>query len=169
MIKPLAACIFLTGSLLLVSCDLGCPDGKPLPTTGTSIRAERGKISAVSFERLFLHCESGSAFLIDARDSWFYRQGRIPGAINLPTDEHLDEALQQLTPELEQAIRDGRTLVVYCSGFGCKDARTVSRRIACMGLDVSVYGAGWKGWQKMGMATESASQEQEPVAPPSAP
>lgn len=166
MMRRLALRVTVTATLLVPGCN--CP---PLVATGPQgeereTPSEPGKISSLGFEQFFLLRECGKTLLLDARDSWFYQQGRIPGAINLPADENLDAAIERMLPKLEQAIDEGRTVVVYCNGFGCKDARTVSRRIACKGLNVAVFGGGWKAWQKLGMATESASQTGSHLASP---
>lgn len=148
----------------------------PHPCPGPSGNADRctaqmepGEISSLSFEQLFLLQECGKTYLIDARHPWFFEQGRIPGAINLPADESLGEVIPERMPVLRQATDEGRTLVVYCDGFGCKDARTVARHLAAAGLDVALFGGGWKAWKKMGMATESTSQEDPDLSPPPAP
>lgn len=156
----------LAAALLSAACLPPDPSGD---IDRCAAHVKRGEISSLSFEQLFLLQECGKTYLIDARHPWFFEQGRIPGAINLPADEALDEAISERMPVLKQASHEGRTLVVYCDGFGCKDARTVSRRLAAAGLDVELFGGGWKAWKKMGMATESTSQEHPDLSPPPAP
>ena len=158
-------CLLTLALMLGACCD---PCAEPMPGDGCAPcrpKVERGKISSMKFEDFFMHQQGGNLLLIDARDLWFYNQGRIPGAVPLPSGEMMDTRLAKLLPDLKQAAEENRPIVVYCNGFGCKDARTVSRAISAKGLDVSVYGGGWKAWKKSGLPTESASNEPADLTP----
>ena len=153
-------------AVLLGACCEPCAD--PMPGDGCTPcppKVERGKISSMKFEDFFMRQQTGDLLLIDARHLWFFNQGRIPGAITLASGDMMDDRLATLLPKLKQAAAQNRPIVVYCNGFGCKDARTVSRAIAAKGLDVSVYGGGWKAWKKSGLPVESASQDAGDLTP----
>lgn len=154
-----------TLSLLLLAMVLGActpppaPDSEPGDGCPSSAVLEPGKIDSIGFEDFFLRQQSGELLLIDARDSWFYRQGRIPGAINIPTGDGMDRKLQALQSSLQDARERGHPIIVYCNGFGCHDARTVLMAISRMGYDCTKFGGGWVAWKKADLPIESASQE----------
>lgn len=55
--------------------------------------------------------------LVDARSPELYSSGHIKGAISLPLVE-IDTAL----PGFLASVAKGRTIITYCSGFGCPDS-----------------------------------------------
>ncbi len=112
----------------------------------------------MNFEEFFLKHQSGDLLLVDARDLWFYNQGRIPGAISLPSGESLDDRVEALLPRFSECAGHGHPIVVYCNGFGCHDARTISRAIAAKGYDVRSFGGGWKAWKKCDLPIETTSK-----------
>ena len=113
----------------------------------------RGKVSSISLEDFFVLHESGQAMVIDARPAIFHQFGHIPGAIHLPP-KNCDEAIAKREEEIKSAIAAGKTIVVYCSGFMCPDARTVAMHISGFGYPASVFSGGWDAWQEAGMPTE---------------
>ncbi|MDX1680476.1 MAG: rhodanese-like domain-containing protein [Akkermansiaceae bacterium] len=122
---------------------------------------EHGERSSISLEDLFLKHQSGQVVVIDARHPWFFHRGHIAGATNVPSDEEFepDALIATRLEKWKSAIAEGKTLVVYCDGLLCSDARTVSRAISKQGLDVSVFGGGWEAWKKANLPIESTSQE----------
>lgn len=144
------------------------PPVDPMPGDGCPpepVRSKTGTISGISTEDFVLLHQSGGLLLIDARHPWFYSQGRIPGAINLPTDEGMDERIKALRPDFEKATRKGHPIVVYCNGFGCHDARTASKAIAAAGFNVTKFNGGWTAWKNFDLPVESASQEGGDLSP----
>jgi 3-mercaptopyruvate sulfurtransferase SseA len=114
---------------------------------------DRGKVSSISLEDFFVLHESGQAMVIDARPAIFHQFGRIPGAINIPP-KNCDTAIFKREDEIKAAIAAGKTIVVYCSGFMCPDARTVAMHISGFGYPASVFSGGWDAWKEAGMAVE---------------
>lgn len=113
----------------------------------------RGKVSSISLEDFFVLHESGKTMVIDARPAIFHQFGRIPGAINIPP-KNCDTAIFKREDEIKAAIAAGKTIVVYCSGFICPDARTVAMHISGFGYPASVFSGGWDAWKEAGMAVE---------------
>lgn len=113
----------------------------------------RGKVSSISLEDFFVLHESGKAMVFDARPAIFHQFGRIPGAINLPP-KNCDSAIFKREDEIKAAIAAGKTIVVYCSGFLCPDARTVAMHISGFGYPASVFSGGWDAWKEAGMPVE---------------
>lgn len=113
----------------------------------------RGKISSIALEDFFLLHQSGKTLVIDARPSIFHQFGHIPGAISLPA-KNCDPAIARREAEIKAAIADGKTIVTYCSGLLCPDARTVASHISGFGYPASVFSGGWDAWKDAGMPTE---------------
>lgn len=114
----------------------------------------RGKLTTVSLEQFFTMQQAGTAMIFDARPAFFYSLGHVPGAIHLPRSKNCDEAIHSRESEIKEALAAGKTLVVYCSGPGCPDARTVAMHISGFGYPVAVFSGGWDAWKEAGMTTE---------------
>jgi rhodanese-related sulfurtransferase len=91
--------------------------------------------------------------IFDARPAVFHAMGHIPGAISLPKNG-CDEAILARGDEIRTALAGGRTLVVYCTGLLCPDARAVAMRLASYGHPARIFSGGWDAWRDAGMPTE---------------
>jgi 3-mercaptopyruvate sulfurtransferase SseA len=114
---------------------------------------DRGKVSSISLEDFFLLHQSGKTLVIDARPTIFHQFGHIPGAISLPA-KNCDPAIAGREEEIKQAIAEGKTLVTYCTGLLCPDARTVAMHLSGFGYPASVFSGGWDAWKEAGMPVE---------------
>lgn len=113
----------------------------------------RGKVSSISMEEFFELHAAGKALVFDARPGFFYKLGHIPGAVHLPKDKS-DARIHQREPEIKSALAAGKRIVVYCSGPGCPDARTVAMHISGFGYPAAVFSGGWNAWQEAGLPVE---------------
>ncbi len=113
----------------------------------------RGEVSSISLDRFFELHQSGKAMVFDARPGFFYHLGHIPGAINMPP-KNCDEAIHRRETEIKAALAEGKTLVVYCTGVTCPDARTVARHLSGFGHPASIFSGGWDEWKAVGLPTE---------------
>jgi 3-mercaptopyruvate sulfurtransferase SseA len=156
MIRAAASSVLIALFGSLVACQPCDPDQKPGPAAGK--RIQRGSTCSLKFEDFFLKHQSDELYLIDARHPWFYQQGHIPGALNLPKGDTMEQSIQAMAPEMRRALEQGKSIVVYCNGFGCHTARTVSRAITKKGFNVQVFSGGWKAWKKSELPIESTSQ-----------
>jgi len=86
------------------------------------------------------------ALFVDARSPAEYREGHVPGALNIPADEFEHHFLDHLE-EIEQAP----AVIVYCSDSECGDAAEVAGRLleAYLG-PLYVFEPGWRGWLDAG-------------------
>lgn len=92
-----------------------------------------------------LGADSGNV-LVDARPVEIYRQGHIPGAINLPISRFNDFISERLT-----SLRAARQLIVYCSGWSCNDSYDLARRLLGKGFkDLLLYRGGMEDWLEKG-------------------
>jgi len=117
------------------------PYHKPVRMNG------RGAVTDIEVNDLFTLQQSGKALIYDARPAFFYHLGHIPGAFNLPTNR-CDEAIASREAEIATALAAGKTIVVYCSGITCPDARTVAIHLSGFGYPVKIFAGGWAAWQE---------------------
>lgn len=93
------------------------------------------------------------ALILDARAHPYYRQGHVPGALNL-SREAFARDYRRLSPILI-ANRD-KPIVVYCSGGDCHDSKMVGSALLSLGFDhVRVFTGGWESWTHAGLPVAS--------------
>ena len=151
-------------ALVLASC--ADPAGGPIPTPQESSKPkvervpdkpgptiQRGKVKSISFEEFFALHQSGGILLFDARPAFFYNLGHIPGAINLPRGSGA-EAIRKRDSQCGHAVAEGKTIVTYCTGTTCPDARKLAEQLSALGHPVSIFSAGWHGWTDAEMPSE---------------
>lgn len=92
---------------------------------------------------------SGRDFiLVDTLPAETFAKGHLPGAINIVSDDIVDEAPRRLPDK--QA-----TLVVYCASENCKRAGRAAERLASLGYtEVYHYVGGKREWQAEGLSLE---------------
>ena len=95
---------------------------------------------------------AATAVIVDARISELYAEGHLPNAISLP----LDEFEAQFAPFKENY--PGRSLIVYCSGYGCPDSYDLALLLIAGGYhDVMVYEGGFPEWRDAGQPVEKGA------------
>lgn len=112
-----------------------------------------GEVSSIKLEDFFLLHQSGKTLVIDARPAVFHKFSHIPGAISIPA-KNCDPAIARHEEEIKKAVADGHTIVTYCTGFLCPDARTVAMHISSFGYPASIFSGGWDAWKEAGMPVE---------------
>lgn len=91
-----------------------------------------------------------NALAVDARTGEAYRQAHIPDAVSLPLVDY-----GQRKDEFLDAVESGRTLIVYCSGYGCPDSFDLSVRLLEAGYrDVRLFEGGLPEWRDAGLPVE---------------
>jgi len=84
--------------------------------------------------------------LLDVRSPESFRNGHVPGAVNLPHREIVEAALTQYP--------DGTLFVVYCAGTHCNGADKAALRLARLGRPVKKMIGGIEGWKDEGLSLE---------------
>jgi rhodanese-related sulfurtransferase len=147
-------------ALVLVACAGPSPAPAPVPKKQDSAAQPkaprintRDQVSTISLEDVFALQQSGKALIFDARPAFMYKLGHIPGAINL-SKNHCDEVIASREPEIKSALAAGKTIVVYCSGPTCPDARTVAMHISGFGHPASIFSGGWDAWKSAELPVE---------------
>jgi len=93
----------------------------------------------------------GEALFIDSRAEEDFREGHIPGAVNIPFAEHREEEAVLLT-----SLPLDRTLVVYCDGSECQSSVALAKLLHKKGFrQIKVFFGGWVEWVKQGLPLES--------------
>ncbi|MXX40388.1 MAG: rhodanese-like domain-containing protein [Gemmatimonadetes bacterium] len=100
-------------------------------------------------KRLF---DQKAAVFVDARSSWPYQLGHVPGALNVPPSG-IPAAFDA---ELADLPKD-TVLVVYCSGATCNLGRKLAQKLAEeMGFTrIYVFEGGFPQWEEAGYPVES--------------
>lgn len=90
--------------------------------------------------------------VVDSRSGTAWDQGRIPGAVHLPTAR-----IAELAPRL---IDRSATVVTYCWGPGCNGATRAALAFARLGYSVKEMLGGFEYWVREGFAYDSAEGPQ---------
>ncbi|GLW52207.1 rhodanese-like domain-containing protein [Kitasatospora phosalacinea] len=94
--------------------------------------------------------------VVDTRSKAAWDQGRIPGAVHLPTARIAELAPGTIDPSL--------TVVTYCWGPGCNGATRAALAFARLGYRVKEMLGGFEYWAREGFAYDTAAgSEQRPV------
>lgn len=108
--------------------------------------------------------ETGSPgfVLVDSRGSASWHQGRIPGALHLPTAEIPDRASSALDPAVP--------VITYCWGPGCDGATRAALALAGLGFRVKEMIGGIEYWIREGFPVETDAgvvrQSPDPLTAP---
>ena len=87
--------------------------------------------------------------LVDSRGEAAWQQGRISGAIHLPTAEIPERAAS--------VIPKDTAVVVYCWGPGCNGSTRAALAFSKLGYDVKEMIGGFEYWAREGYPTENDS------------
>lgn len=152
----------LAGALILASCaDHAARNTPPRPASRPSASNETpertvvrpGAVTTIGLEELFPLHQSGDLLLIDARQPFFYNLGHITGAVNLPRGSSA-ATIRKRDAEFRKAVASGKTIVTYCTGVTCPDARSVAEQISALGHPVRVFTQGWHIWRDAELPTD---------------
>lgn len=96
--------------------------------------------------------------LVDSRGEPAWAQGRIPGAVHLPTAEIADRAAV--------VVPAGTAVVTYCWGPGCNGATRAAVEFARLGYPVRELIGGFEYWSREGfpVATDEGTRPGRPDA-----
>ncbi|BDI23085.1 rhodanese-like domain-containing protein [Herbiconiux sp. L3-i23] len=104
-----------------------------------------------------------SITVVDSRGDAAWAQGRVPGALHLPT-ARIETDAASLVPE-------GTPVVVYCWGPGCNGATKAALEFARLGYPVREMIGGFEYWAREGLDVETddgiAHRTPDPLTAPS--
>lgn len=99
-----------------------------------------------------LHLTGRAFVLVDSRSAESWNQGRIPGAVHLPTREIAGRAADG---SLAALVPPGTTVVTYCWGPGCNGATRAALEFARLGYPVKEMIGGFEYWAREGFPVET--------------
>ena len=101
----------------------------------------------------------GAGFvLVDSRSEQAWNQGRVPGAVHLPTG--------RIAAEAAALIPAGAQVVTYCWGPGCNGGTRAALEFARLGYPVREMIGGFEYWVREGFGYDSAWGPREPAVDP---
>lgn len=96
--------------------------------------------------------------LVDSRGDRAWRQGRVPGAVHLPT---------AMIPERAGELLDPRVPVVtYCWGPGCNGSTRAALALAQLGYRVQELIGGFEYWAREGLPVRTDTGTTRPTRDP---
>jgi rhodanese-related sulfurtransferase len=100
------------------------------------------------------HLQAKTAMtLVEALPEKYYRDGHLPGAINLPHDQVRERAAQVLPDK-------AAFIVVYCANTPCQNSVIAARTLDALGYtNVAEYVEGKQDWVEAGLTLEKAATE----------
>ncbi|CEJ12555.1 Biofilm growth-associated repressor [bacterium YEK0313] len=103
----------------------------------------RDQLEAISREELVSRLMAGDVTLIDVRPEEEFRQGHLPGAVNLPLGE-----LERRLAELSRA----KEVVAYCRGPYCVLSFEAVAALRAGGFRARRFDGGFPSWKDAGLA-----------------
>jgi rhodanese-related sulfurtransferase len=89
--------------------------------------------------------------LLDVRSPERFREGHVPGAVNLPHGRLTERNLAEYSP--------ATLFVVYCAGAQCNGADKAAIRLARLGRPVKKMIGGIVGWKDEGFSLTNPDRE----------
>ncbi len=121
------------------------PVSTPVATSSTTYQPVPA--SLIQIRELY---EKNQATLVDARDASAFESLHIRGAVSLPVAD-----AERKLPEFKKRYTNTSLLIVYCSGYGCRDSRLLAEKLQKAGyVEVLVYEGGLPEWQDAGLPVE---------------
>ena len=112
-----------------------------------------GGLPAVSLKQVKEAYRSGNALFVDARDSEFFEQGHIPGALSLPVRD-----FDSVFPKLEKQLRAAPRVITYCDGASCEMSVELTEKLLFAGLAyIEIFTGGIQQWQGAGLPVVAGS------------
>jgi rhodanese-related sulfurtransferase len=106
------------------------------------------KLTFITLEKLLeMQANEEDFVLVDALDEDVYKEGHIPGAINIPSERIAQEAAEK--------VGQGATIVTYCANYKCEASTVAAAKLMDLGYENTLdFKAGKKAWKEAGFELE---------------
>jgi rhodanese-related sulfurtransferase len=106
--------------------------------------------------------DEGDCIFLDARETKYYEEAHIAGALSWPTDE-----FDSLLEKYREKIPYDQCVVAYCIGGACDESSHLATSLLVEGWkEVYLYEGGIQEWQAVGYPTETGPQKDKEPADP---
>jgi len=123
----------------------------PAPRRDIPVIEDFGRPVEIGLQAVKQLHDAGAALFVDAREDWEYAEGHIPGAINLPYEQAINDPAR-----LETIEQGGKPIVTYCGGGSCEISITVAWELLGVGkTHIAVYMGGFPEWEQAGYPVEA--------------
>jgi len=126
---------------------------EPLQHKTTPKSSPTDYISIIELQEILSNSQ-GSNLIVDARDGYFFNQGHIPTAVNMPLEDfnkNLKNYLELLSQySNEQTNGKQKWIIVYCSHLHCKDSEKLKQLMEAKGIkNIRVFKGGYEQWEEL--------------------
>jgi rhodanese-related sulfurtransferase len=105
-----------------------------------------GGLPAVTLQEVREAYEGGFALFVDARDPDFFKEGHIPGAVNLPVKDFAG-----VFPTVKEQLLAAPRIITYCDGANCETSVELTEKLLFAGLEyVEIFTGGIQQWKAAG-------------------
>ncbi|MGV8057751.1 MAG: rhodanese-like domain-containing protein [Smithellaceae bacterium] len=143
-----AIIIFITASLVAVSCNVLRQAGLPLFSFSPAkiINIQQMTIPDIALSEAYDLYQKNKVVFVDARDPFSFEEGHIAGAVNIYPDETALRAAN-----LKKMLSPGSVIITYCDGPQCPLSKETAQGLKLQGLPVvKVLVNGWSLWLNAG-------------------
>ena len=107
------------------------------------------KVRFITLEKLLEMRENDEPFtLVDTLPEDTFADGHIPGAINIPSDEIVQQAAERIDKD--------KPVVTYCVGYACPASTVAARKLLDTGYtEVLDFKGGTDVWTEAGLDLET--------------
>ncbi len=147
-----AALLALFGAAVGLGVNLVSPRGIPYVYVPPRVVDLAGvKAPLIDEKEAHKYSNDDRTVFVDAREEKDFTEGRVKGAVNLPS-AHKEDAFQRVELLLPKDAR----LILYCHGPDCRMAEKVGSLLAQLGYkDMMIMETGYDAWEKAGYPVES--------------
>lgn len=147
--------IHLSRAVFIISLSIGFSSGASALLTASGLPSQQTSpgpphaIPRLRLDEFRARHAAGSILVVDVRDEIVFRNGHIPGALNVPLSE-IDRRASEVRTRAGQ-----RTIVTYCSCPSEQTAASAAVALSKLGVtNVSVLVGGYPEWVSTGGAVE---------------
>lgn len=122
-------------------------DSRPAPSISAPDEKSMTPAPLIQVRELF---EKKEAVFVDAREGAAFSSGHIKGAFSFPLGE-----FETRLKSFRSSTPVDSTLVIYCSGYGCRDSALLGEKLMADGYRaILLYEGGYPEWKDAGLPLE---------------